>query len=41
MTISDSPTAFRWFDERRQWAPVFIRLFAGIFLVYMSQDNVS
>jgi putative oxidoreductase len=25
---------------RRDYAPVFIRLFAGVFLVYMSQDNV-
>ncbi len=31
---------FHWFEERREIAPVFIRLFAGIFLVYMSQDNV-
>jgi putative oxidoreductase len=31
---------FGWFDERRQYAPLFIRLFAGTFLVYMSQDNV-
>jgi putative oxidoreductase len=29
-----------WLDERRGYAPVFIRVFAGTFLVYMSQDNV-
>ncbi len=29
-----------WLDGRRDWGPVFVRLFAGIFLVYMSQDNV-
>lgn len=30
----------RWLDERRDYGPVFVRLFAGTFLVYMSQDNV-
>ena len=29
-----------WFEQRRDYAPLFIRLFAGVFLVYMSQDNV-
>jgi putative oxidoreductase len=31
---------FRWFEGRAALAPVFIRLFSGTFLVYMSQDNV-
>jgi putative oxidoreductase len=30
----------RWLDGRRAYGAVFIRLFAGIFLIYMSQDNV-
>jgi hypothetical protein len=30
---------FRWFEARSSWAPVFVRAFAGTFLVYMSQDN--
>jgi putative oxidoreductase len=29
-----------WFEQRRDYAPIFIRLFAGVFLIYMSQDNV-
>jgi putative oxidoreductase len=29
-----------WLEERSDYAPIFIRLFAGVFLVYMSQDNV-
>lgn len=29
-----------WLDEQREWGPVFLRVFAGTFLVYMSQDNV-
>ena len=29
-----------WFEQRRDYAPLFIRLFAGVFLIYMSQDNV-
>ncbi len=29
-----------WLDARREWGPVFVRAFAGIFLIYMSQDNV-
>jgi putative oxidoreductase len=29
-----------WLEARRAYAPLFIRLFAGTFLVYMSQDNV-
>jgi putative oxidoreductase len=29
-----------WFEQRRDYAPIFIRLFAGLFLIYMSQDNV-
>jgi putative oxidoreductase len=29
-----------WFQQRRDYAPIFIRLFAGVFLIYMSQDNV-
>ncbi len=29
-----------WLDERRDLAPLFLRLFAGTFLVHMSQDNV-
>ena len=29
-----------WFQHRRQYAPIFIRLFAGVFLIYMSHDNV-
>jgi putative oxidoreductase len=33
-------TALRWFEERREYGPVFIRVFAGTFLIYMSQDNV-
>lgn len=33
-------TIWVWLEERRDLAPVFIRLFAGTFLVYMSQDNV-
>jgi putative oxidoreductase len=27
-------------DALRDWGPVAIRLFAGTFLIYMSQDNV-
>ena len=29
-----------WFEQRRDYAPIFIRLFAGVFLIYMAQDNV-
>ncbi len=29
-----------WLDAQREWGPVFVRLFAGTFLIYMSQDNV-
>jgi putative oxidoreductase len=29
-----------WFEERREVGPLFIRLFMGTFLIYMSQDNV-
>jgi putative oxidoreductase len=29
-----------WLDAQREWGPVFVRLFAGVFLIYMSQDNV-
>lgn len=29
-----------WLDARREWGPLFVRLFAGTFLVYMSRDNV-
>ena len=31
---------WRWLEQRRDYAPLFIRLFAGIFLIYMSHDNV-
>jgi putative oxidoreductase len=34
------PRPFAWFETRKAWAPLFARLFAGTFLVYMSQDNV-
>ena len=29
-----------WFEQRRDYAPIFIRLFAGVFLIYMAHDNV-
>jgi putative oxidoreductase len=29
-----------WLDERRELGALFIRLFMGTFLIYMSQDNV-
>ena len=32
--------AFDWFARKAPLAPLFVRLFAGTFLVYMSQDNV-
>lgn len=31
---------FAWFEQRRDVGAVFIRLFMGTFLIYMSQDNV-
>jgi len=30
----------RWLDDRRSHGALFIRIFAGTFLIYMSQDNV-
>jgi putative oxidoreductase len=30
----------RWLDGRQEYGALFIRVFAGIFLIYMSQDNV-
>jgi putative oxidoreductase len=35
MTVS-----FAWFERRREVGALFIRLFMGTFLIYMSQDNV-
>jgi putative oxidoreductase len=32
--------SFDWFAHRAALGPLFVRLFAGTFLVYMSQDNV-
>ena len=29
-----------WLDAHRDYGAVFIRAFAGVFLIYMSQDNV-
>ena len=34
------PILVRWFEARSTWAPLFIRAFAGVFLIYMAQDNV-
>ena len=31
---------FAWFERRRELGALFIRLFMGTFLIYMSQDNV-
>lgn len=32
--------SFQWFEDRRAYGSVFLRVFAGTFLIYMSQDNV-
>jgi putative oxidoreductase len=34
------PKLSRWLDRHRDLGAVFIRVFAGVFLIYMSQDNV-
>ena len=31
---------FAWFESRREVGALFIRVFMGTFLIYMSQDNV-
>lgn len=33
-------TVWGWFAQRGGYGPLFVRLFAGTFLIYMSQDNV-
>lgn len=34
------PGSFAWFETRREIGALFVRLFMGTFLIYMSQDNV-
>ena len=31
---------FRWFEERREWGAVFVRVLIGFHLVWGTQDNV-
>ena len=35
-----SSTATATATDRRAWGAIFIRTFAGVFLIYMAQDNV-
>ena len=31
---------FRWFEERREWGAVFVRVLIGFHLMWGTQDNV-
>ena len=38
--MTERRSLFRWFEERREWGAVFVRVLIGFHLMWGTQDNV-